>query len=404
MSHVVIVGAGPAGASLAYLLSDRGVEVTLLERQHDFSREFRGEILMPSGIEAFKEMGLATQLESVPGHSQESVEVYMNGRHLFTQSLELGGSARGPRFLAVSQPALLEMLVSESAKSPSFRLRRGASMTKLVLEDARVLGVRARVDGGDETIWADLVIGADGRSSAVRRHLGLGAQRTSPPMDIVWCKVPCPEGWTGVHAYVGRGHLLVAYRTWDGSLQLGWVVLKGTFGELRSRGIEEWVEEMANHVSSDFAQHLRAHRDDVHKPFLLSTTSDHVEPWSNPGVMVIGDAAHTMSPVGGQGINIALRDAIVAANHLVPLLSGSAPDADELDAAMKTIEAERMREVRPIQAQQARPPKVLLSRSWWGEPVRRVAGALLRMPTVRRRAGGIASTFLHGVTDVRLMV
>ncbi len=403
MSHVVIVGAGPAGASLAYLLSGRGIQVTLLERQRDFAREFRGEILMPSGIEAFEQMGLQAELAAVPGYTQQTIEIYMNGRSLINETLDTA-SPNAPRLLALSQPELLEMLVRESAKTPLFKLERGASMTDLLVENDRVVGVRLHTDAGELSIRADLVVGADGRSSAVRKHAGLTASRVSPPMDIVWCKLPCPEGWTGLRAYVGRGHLLVAYHTWDDSLQLGWVILKGTFGELRSRGIEQWVEEMANHVSSDFAQHLRAHRDDVHKPFLLSTTSDHVEPWSNPGVMVIGDAAHTMSPVGGQGINIALRDAIVAANHLVPLLSGSAPDADELDAAMKTIEAERMREVRPIQAQQARPPKVLLSRSWWGEPVRRVAGALLRMPTVRRRAGGIASTFLHGVTDVRLMV
>ncbi len=223
-------------------------------------------------------------------------------------------------------------------------------------------------------------------------------------MDIVWCKLPCPDGWNGMRAYAGRGHLLIAYHTWDDTLQLGWVILQGAFGELRSRGIEQWVEEMANHVTPDFADHLRANRDAVHKPFLLSTVSDCVDRWSAPGVLVIGDAAHTMSPVGGQGINIALRDAIVTANRLVPLLTQSSQDPDELTAALHAIEDERMPEVRRIQALQAQPPKVLLSRAWWGEPVRRIVGGLLSRPAVRQRAAGRLSAFLYGVTEVQLNV
>ena len=403
MSHVVIVGAGPAGASLAYLLSNRGVEVTLLERQRDFAREFRGEVLMPSGIDAFDQMGLQAQLAAVPSYSQQTIEIFMNGRSLFSETLD-APSPEAPRLLALSQPALLEMLVSEAAKSPLFRLERGASMTDFLIEDDRVVGVRARTDAGEQSIRADLVIGADGRSSAVRKHAALTARRVSPPMDIVWCKLPCPEGWNGVRAYVGRGHLLAAYHTWDDTLQLGWVILKGTFGELRSRGIEQWVEEMANHVSPDFAAHLRANRDAVHKPFLLSTVSDCVNHWSAPGVLVIGDAAHIMSPVGGQGVNIALRDTIVTANHLVPVLSQPSPDPDELTRALHAIEDERMREVRRIQTMQAQPPKILLNRAWWGEPLRRVAGAMLGSRFVRRRAGKRVSAFLHGVTKVRLGV
>jgi 2-polyprenyl-6-methoxyphenol hydroxylase-like FAD-dependent oxidoreductase len=223
-------------------------------------------------------------------------------------------------------------------------------------------------------------------------------------MDIVWCKLPCPDDWPGVRAYAGRGHLLIAYHTWDDTLQLGWVILKGTFGDLRSRGIEQWVEEMANHVSPDFADHLRAHGDAVHKPFLLETVSDCVESWSGPGVLVIGDAAHTMSPVGGQGINIALRDAIVAANHLVPVLSAQAPSSNALTAALEAIEAERTPEIRQVQALQAQPPKLLLSHAWWGEPLRRIAGALLSKPAVQQRAAGRISIFLDGVTEVQLTV
>ncbi len=185
---------------------------------------------------------------------------------------------------------------------------------------------------------------------------------------------------------------------------MGWVILKGTFGELKSRGIEQWVEEMANHVSPDLAAHLRENLNVIRKPFLLSAASQCAEKWSKPGVLLIGDAAHTMSPVGGQGVNIALRDAIVTANHLVPLMTQSKVNPDELTAAMIEIERERMVEVVQIQALQAQPPKLLLNRAWWGEPLRRIVGAVMSRPGPRHRAAGRVSVFLHGVTDVKLEV
>lgn len=403
MSHVVIVGAGPAGASLGYLLTRRGIKVTLLERRRDFSREFRGEVLMPSGIAALEQMGLRMQLATLPSYTQQMIDVYLNKRLLLSEPLDTG-SPEDLRFIAVSQPALLEMLVTEAGTSSSFKLIRGASVKELIRDDGRVAGVRIRTDDDEQELRADLVVGADGRNSVVRKQAELRARQVSAPMDIVWCKLPCPDDWRGVRAYAGRGHLLVAYHTWDDTLQLGWVILKGTFGDLRSRGIEQWVEEMANHVSPDFADHLRTHRDAVHKPFLLDTVSDCVDRWSTPGALVIGDAAHTMSPVGGQGINIALRDAIVAANHLVPVLSRPEPDGNALAAALDAVEAERMPEVQHIQTLQAQPPKVLLSRAWWGEPVRRIVGALLSKPAVRQRAAGRVSAFLYGVTEVQLEV
>ncbi len=325
----------------------------------------------------------------------------MNARPVFSLHTE---TLQDVRIQAVSQPGLLEMLVAEGAKSGRLTFVRGAALQELRRERGRVVGVRLRTEQGDEDISADLVIGTDGRNSAVRRLAEFSLGHASPPMDIVWCKLPCPADWQGVRAYVGRGHLLVAYRTWDGTLQLGWVILKGTFGELRQRGIENWIDEMADHVSADFAEHLRQHRERVEKPFLLDTVSDCVTTWSKPGVLLTGDAAHTMSPVGGQGINIALRDAIVAANHLVPIMQTQTLDPDALSHALAVIEQERMAEVAPIQALQAQPPKLVLSRAWWGEPLRRLAGRLLRSERLRQRIGARVSIFPFGVTQVDLQV
>ena len=403
MSHVVIVGAGPAGASLAHLLAHRGVEVTLLERQRDFAREFRGEVLTPSGIDALGQIGVADGIESLPAQELDDIAVYMSRRLVLHEEIDFAALGSSPP-RAVSQPALLEMLVAESAKSPHFRFERGVAAKELLLDQDRVVGVRAQTEDGPRDLRADLVIGADGRGSSVRRHADLPVHDLGQPMDVVWCKVPCPDDWTGARAYAGRGHLLIGYRTWDGTLQMGWVILKGSFGELRARGVTQWVEEMAHHVTDDFAGHLRAHADAVGHPFLLSTAADCLERWSAPGLLAIGDAAHTMSPVGGQGINIALRDAIVAANHLVPVLTSPRLDDARLEAALRSIQQERMAEVAPIQRRQAQPPKVMMSHAWWGEPLRRGIAALLRRDFVRALAAREAQAFLFGVTDAKLEV
>lgn len=406
MSHVVIVGAGPAGASLAFLLARRGIEVTLVERRRDFAREFRGEVLTPSGVEAFAQMGLRSALSELPCSSPERLELYLNaGKVLAVALTDPSDDAEGDdRIVAVAQPALLEMLVSKAGQFDNFTFLRGASVRQLLRHNDRVSGVRIRHENVERDLPAALVIGADGRNSVIRKEAGFTLSHASPPMDIVWCKLPCPDFWPGVRGYIGRGHLLVAYRTWGDDLQLGWVILKGTFDELRSQGVAAWIEEMCNHTSADLAAHIRANADRLAHPFLLDVVSDCVAQWQAPGVMVIGDAAHTMSPVGGQGINIALRDAIVAANHLVPLLSGDAVELALVDQTLRDIEAERLPEVAHIQDLQAMPPRVVLSRSWWGEPARRLLASLLGQEKVRARAATRADAFLYGVTEVELQV
>lgn len=397
MARVLIIGAGPAGASLALLLASRGVEVTLLERRRDFAREFRGEVLMPSGVAALREMGLDGELAALPTAHIDHADVYLNRRHILSQSL--AGAAAGP-VLAVSQPALLEMLVRRAGEFPGFRFLRGVSVKDFVIRRERLAAAEVKGPAGSETLAADLVIGADGRHSVVRRAAGLRALAARAPMDVVWFKLPCPADFRGVRACAGRGHLLFAYRTWGDRLQIGWVILKGAFGDLREQGIDRWAEQMIAHVPADLGEHLRRHRHALEHPFLLNVVSDRVASWRGRGALVIGDAAHTMSPVGAQGLNIALRDALVAANHLVPALRGG----HDLDPVLAALEAERTPEVNRIQALQALPPRLLLSQAWWGDGARTLAAALLGVPAVRRRAGRRAQPFLEGVRPVRLQV
>jgi 2-polyprenyl-6-methoxyphenol hydroxylase-like FAD-dependent oxidoreductase len=402
MTRVIVVGAGPAGASLAFALADRGLEVALVERQRDFAREFRGEVLLPTGIEALEQLGLGAALAAVPRARPEALDLYLNRRLVLRVPIEassFGGLLPAP----FSQPALLEAIVAEAGRRPGFGLLRGATVRDLVREGDRVVGVRARTESGEVELRGDLVVGADGRASVVRRRAGFEARAQDLPMDIVWCKVPPFEPIRGARAYLGRGHLLIAYRAWDERLQVAWAILKGTFGELRRAGIEQWVQEMAEHVSPDLGAHLRASAQSLHHPFLLDCQADRVTRWSAPGVLLLGDAAHVMSPVGAQGLNIALRDVIAAVNALVPVLRRGAEPA-AIDAACARVQSERLPEVAAIQRAQAMPPRVVLQRAWWGEPARRLLAGLLRTRLGQRAALRAGRPFQFGVGAAKLVV
>jgi 2-polyprenyl-6-methoxyphenol hydroxylase-like FAD-dependent oxidoreductase len=402
--HVVVVGAGPAGAVLAHLLATRGARVTLLERQSDFTREFRGEVLAPSGMAVLRSLGIDGVLAGVPQARPTALAFYINRKQVFR--FEAGpDTLPDPPPTVFSQSALLEAIVAETRRRSSLAFERGASVKQLLRENGRISGVRVRTEQGERQIAADLVVGCDGRASVVRRQAPLEVESEDPPMDVVWCKLPRPESWGEDRATrfcMGRGNLFIAYVAWDDLLQCAWLIPKGSFGELRRRGIDEWVREMADHVPPDLSEHLRQHRDRLVHPFLLSTAADRVRRWCVPGALVLGDAAHTMSPVGGQGINIALRDAVSAANQLVPVLrEGGALEA--LDAAAGRVEGERAPEVRFVQRLQALPPKVMLRRTWWAEGLRQIPW-LLRFAPARRLLARQARPFLFGNGELPLRV
>jgi 2-polyprenyl-6-methoxyphenol hydroxylase-like FAD-dependent oxidoreductase len=376
MSRVLIVGAGPCGASLAWLLASRGIEVELLERQLDFAREFRGEVLMPSGVEALHEMGLGDVLESVPREMLPGIEAYLNGERRFEVTFDGDAFAECPP-QAISQPPLLEAICAKaSAAFPHFRLRRGATAKSLSIEDGRVAGARVRAADGESELRADLVIGTDGRASVVRRQGGFESQEVSPPLDVVWFKIRCPRDLRFARSYAGRGNLLLCYRAPGDLLQVAWVIIKGSFGSLKARPIEEWGAQMADHISPDLAEHIQANMDALTRPFLLDSVSDRAKTWSRPGAM-----------------------------HLVPVLTkGATPDAEALSEAMRAIERERMVEVERIQRIQSMPPRVGFNQPRLGEPLRRIAFGLLSRPGFRSFIAPRSTEIAFGVTDVRLTV
>src|ERR1700722_1889079 len=358
MQRAIVVGAGPAGALLAYMLAGRGVPVTLLERQTDFSREFRGEILMPSGIAAMHEAGLRAQFDALPNLPVGTAQLFRGEQLVVTVPLE--GMPVRPR--VVPQPAMLEMIIAEASKFPGFKLERGVTVRDLIYEKDRVVGVHADTVEGPRDFRGDFVIAGDGRASVIRKRAALPQDRIMQGFDVVWGHVPgqFPDGRTA-RAYIGSGHLLIMYPSPEGHTQIGWVIDKGTFGDIKKMG-DRWIDELAPHVSPDVRQYLAANRTGLARPFLLDVICDRLREWTAPGLLLIGDAAHPMSPVGGQGINVALRDAVVTANHLGRALKMREDEAT-LDFAARNIQAERWPEITTIQDTQQIGPRFLLSNS-----------------------------------------
>jgi 2-polyprenyl-6-methoxyphenol hydroxylase-like FAD-dependent oxidoreductase len=402
--RVLIVGAGPAGMALAYLLARRGVDVTVLEAHHDFARAFRGEGLQLSGIDAFRQMGLGEKFDAVPYIEAKMVEIYFGGKLILrADPAELGrAQAR-----IVSQPAVLQLLADEAGKQASFRLERGVSMRDFLRENGRVVGVRATVNGETREYRADLVIGADGRNAATRKHSGLTDLSTPQDYDLIWLKVPYPKDYpdrsTGVFEMAPKRAAL-AFPTADGQLQVGFVIPKGGYAEIRSRGTKAWLDELIGRLPAYLAEHLRAHRDALSDSTVLNVVCGRLEKWSTPGLLLIGDAAHPMSPVGGQGVNIALRDALVAANHLVPVLTVGANPA-EIDVATQQIQDERWPEIVTVQKMQEHQAKMLFVPDGWKTRLLQwLLPLLLRTGLLQRMNRKEYKLMSEGAVPVKLVV
>lgn len=352
--QVLVVGAGPAGAATALLLARYGIDVALVERETSFERVFRGEGLMPLGIDALFEMGLGGVLESIPARRVNSWNIWIDGEEVLVipePVEELGERA----VRVVSQPAFLEKVVEEASRYPSFSFERGTRVHDLIHDaDGRVVGAELRADDRTRKVRANLVIGTDGRGSLVRTRAGLQLDLLPEQYDVLWFRVPAPEalreGCSFMISVAAKQHPAICYTSWDGRLQYGLVMAKGGLKELREK---DWVSESVRSAPGWLAEHVLAKRDEIEGPTRLNVLVGRSPRWTVPGMLLLGDAAHPMSPVRAQGINLALRDAIVMANHLVPVLkNGAEPGA--LDTACRAVQAEREPEIMRAQKLQSR--------------------------------------------------
>ena len=404
---VLVVGAGPAGAAMALLLARCGLGVTLVERETSFERVFRGEGLMPLGIDALFEMRLRGVLESIPSRRVESWNIWIDGEEVFVipePVEELGERA----VRVVSQPALLEKMVEEAGRYPSFSFERGTRVHDLIHDAGdRIVGAELRTDDGTREVRADLVIGTDGRGSLVRTRMGLQLELLPEQYDVLWFKMPAPEalreGCSFMIAVAAKQHPAICYTSWDGRIQYGLIMPKGGLKELREK---DWVSESVRSAPRWLAEHVFAKRGEIEGPTRLNVVVGRSPRWTVPGMLLLGDAAHPMSPVRAQGINLALRDAIVAANHLVPVLkNGAQPGA--LDAACRAVQAEREPEIvraQKLQNREAAGQGDARSGSWRFEFAKRGARLLGRYRWAQKAWLGRQHDLRFGSTEVKLRV
>ncbi|MBE3557735.1 MAG: FAD-dependent oxidoreductase [Ktedonobacteraceae bacterium] len=332
-----IVGAGPAGVFLALLLARQGITVTLLEAHKDFDREFRGDTIHPAILQILDELGLADRLLRLPHTKASYVQLHTSAglipfddfRYLKTPY---------PYIMRMPQVKFLEFLAAEAKQYASFQLVMGARVEQLIEEDGVIRGVRYRGSDGMVEVRALLTVGADGRFSWTRRLAGLIPRKLSPTLDFLWFHLPryVDDPQTeAVDLYLSPGLFLVLLNRGE-QWQVGCAIGKGTYQQAREAGIEALQCSVAGCVPwlADRVKVLR----DWKQVALLSIESSRLDRWYRAGLLLIGDAAHVMSPVGSVGINLAIQDAVAAANRLSLPLKQHCVSLNDLAAVQRRRE------------------------------------------------------------------
>jgi len=340
-----ISGGGPAGMMLGFLLARAGVQTMVLEKHADFLRDFRGDTIHPSTLEIMHELGLLEEFLKRPHQ-----KITRLGGQIGAQTVQIADFSHLPtrcKFVALMpQWDFLDFLADHAEPYANFRLLRRTEVTDLLESDGLVTVLRARADEGEVEVRSDLVVGADGRRSTVRERAGLKVRDLGAPMDVLWMRISREASDPrDAFGHIEAGRMLVMIDRGD-YWQCAFVIGKGRADEIRAGGIERFrgmVLELSPWLGAR-VQEL-ASWDDVK---LLTVTVDRLEHWSRPGLLCIGDAAHAMSPIGGVGINLAIQDAVAAANILArPLAAGSASAAD-----LQAVQRRRELPTRVIQAMQ----------------------------------------------------
>ncbi len=312
-----IIGGGPAGIMLGFLLARAGVKVTVLEKHKDFFRDFRGDTIHPSTLDLLHELGLLEKFLTIP-HSQVATLSAIVGGERFAIA-DFSHVPTYCKFIALMpQWDFLDFLSSEAARYPSFTLRMGWEATDLINENGVTTGVRASTPDGPVEIPATVTIGCDGRHAISRDagHLPLNDQGV--PIDVLWLKIARqPSDPENALGYINYGRLIILINRND-YFQVGYIIAKDTFPQIQEAGIPAFQQSIERIVP--FLAGRTAEIDSWDKVKLLTIQVNRLQEWSSPGLLCIGDAAHAMSPVGGIGINIALQDAVATANILTEAL------------------------------------------------------------------------------------
>jgi 2-polyprenyl-6-methoxyphenol hydroxylase-like FAD-dependent oxidoreductase len=321
-----IAGGGPAGMMLGFLLARAGVEVVVLEKHGDFLRDFRGDTIHPSTLELMHELGILDDFLKRPHQ-----ELHQLSAQIGNETITLADFSHLPtkcKFIAfMPQWDFLNFIAEHAQTYPTFHLKMQAEVIGLLEVAGRVTGVSVATEEGPLDVKSDLVVGADGRHSVVRARAGLDVQELGAPIDVLWFRIlRKPDDPGQVLGRFVRGKIMVMLNR-DDYWQCGFVIPKGDFDVLKQRGLALFREDIAN--TAPYLRDRVNELKDWEQIKLLTVVVDRLRQWYRPGLLCIGDSAHAMSPVGGVGINLAVQDAVAAANILAARLSqGTMTSAD----------------------------------------------------------------------------
>ena len=330
-----IAGGGPAGMMLGLLLARAGVAVMVLEKHADFLRDFRGDTIHPSTLEVMHELGILEEFLQRPHQEVRTLGAQVGD--VFLQVADFEHLPTHCRFVALMpQWDFLNFIAEHAKRYPGFQLEMEAEATALIEEGGRVTGLRAETPQGGLTVHADLVVGADGRHSIVREKAGLEITNLGAPMDVLWMRLSRRSGDPGqTLGRVDTGRIFVMLNRED-YWQCAYVIPKGGFDQIRQSGLALFRDEIVR-----LAPYLRDRVGELTDWLdikLLTVAIDRLRVWHRPGLLCIGDAAHAMSPIGGVGINLAIQDAVAAANILAPRLRQGASSDEDLRAVQRRRE------------------------------------------------------------------